>query len=132
METKQVIVIAKYLNMRKGKCVAQGAHASMKVFFDRMKQVSFAPGGAGNYLLNITSEMTEWVNGKFTKICVSADSEKQLLDIYNKALAANLPCSLIRDSGLTEFSGVPTLTAVAIGPDDSDAIDKITGDLPLL
>ena len=34
MEPKQVIVMRKDLNMRKGKMIAQGAHASMKVFFD--------------------------------------------------------------------------------------------------
>lgn len=34
MIVKQVIVIRKDLNMRKGKMIAQGAHASMKVFFD--------------------------------------------------------------------------------------------------
>ncbi|MFW6312039.1 MAG: peptidyl-tRNA hydrolase [Nanoarchaeota archaeon] len=31
---KQVIIIRKDLNMRKGKMVAQGAHASMAIFFD--------------------------------------------------------------------------------------------------
>jgi len=34
MEVKQVIVLRKDLQMRKGKMIAQGAHASMKVFFD--------------------------------------------------------------------------------------------------
>ena len=34
MDIKQVIVLRKDLNMRKGKMVVQGSHASMKVFFD--------------------------------------------------------------------------------------------------
>jgi PTH2 family peptidyl-tRNA hydrolase len=33
---KQVIIIRKDLNMRKGKMIAQGAHASMKAIFDLM------------------------------------------------------------------------------------------------
>lgn len=33
---KQVIIVRTDLNMRNGKMVAQGAHASMKVFFDMM------------------------------------------------------------------------------------------------
>ena len=33
---KQVIIMRTDLNMRKGKMIAQGAHASQKVFFDRM------------------------------------------------------------------------------------------------
>lgn len=36
MLTKQVIVLRKELNMQKGKIATQVAHASMKVFFDRM------------------------------------------------------------------------------------------------
>lgn len=35
-EPKQVIVMRTDLKMRKGKMIAQGAHASMKVFFDAM------------------------------------------------------------------------------------------------
>jgi peptidyl-tRNA hydrolase, PTH2 family len=36
LEIKQVIVVRKDLNMRKGKIAAQVAHASMKIFFDKM------------------------------------------------------------------------------------------------
>lgn len=34
-DVKQVLVIRKDLNMRKGKMVAQGAHSAMKVVFDQ-------------------------------------------------------------------------------------------------
>ena len=74
----------------------------------------------------------EWLNGSFTKIVVYVNSEQELLDIYEKAKDAKLPCSLIQDSGFTEFHGVPTYTAVAVGPWWSEAVDEITGDLPLL
>ena len=36
-EAKQIIVIRKDLNMRKGKMISQGAHASMAVFFNLIK-----------------------------------------------------------------------------------------------
>ena len=129
METKQVIVLRKDLNMRKGKMVAQGAHASMKVFFDRMTENN------GSYVISakqVTEAMNEWMQGSFTKVCVSVNSEQELLDIFNKARSVGIPCSLITDAGKTEFSGVPTKTAVAIGPDEVSKIDKITGDLTLL
>ena len=41
MQTKQVIVIRKDLNMRKGKMIAQGAHASMKVILDEFHFETF-------------------------------------------------------------------------------------------
>lgn len=133
---KQVIVMRKDLNMRKGKMCAQAAHSSMKVFFDRMKHQresgTILDQNSLNYELNVTLEMKEWIDGIFTKICVSVDSEQELIDIYNKAKEANLPCSLIEDNGLTEFNGIKTKTCCAIGPAQSEEIDKITGHLKLL
>lgn len=130
---KQVIVIRKDLNMRKGKMVAQGSHASMKVFFDRIYRCDLVEDKY-NYgiAIRITPEMQEWVHGLFTKICVSVDSEQELMDVYNKAKAADLPCTLIEDAGLTEFAGKKTLTCCAIGPANEDKINLITGNLKLL
>ena len=123
---KQVIVIRKDLNMRKGKMIAQGAHASLKVFLDRKQMVG------RDCVISLTDQMHEWINGIFTKICVSVDSEVELLDIYNRAKEDNLPVALIQDCGLTEFGNVPTYTCLAIGPDEIEKIDKITGGLKLL
>lgn len=130
MDTKQVIVLRKDLNMRKGKMVAQGAHASMKVFFDMM-----GAHDDGSYVIdqdNITDAMREWIDGAFTKICVSVNSEEELLAVYERARSNGIPASLIQDAGRTEFGGVPTYTAVAVGPDTPENIDPITGNLPLL
>jgi len=129
MNIKQVIVLRKDLKMRKGKMVAQGAHASMKAIFDR--------GGVKHpesdvLVIEMTPEMKSWITGIFTKICVSVDSEEELLSIHQQAKEAGLICSLIQDAGLTEFGGVPTYTAVAVGPAESEDIDKITGGLKLL
>lgn len=126
-ETKQVIVVRKDLGMRKGKMIAQGAHASMKVFFDIMEHYV-----DNYYVLCLTKAMVCWVEGRFTKIVVGVNSEEELLELYNKAKDKNLSCALITDAGLTEFNGMPTNTAIAIGPDWSDDIDSITGHLSLL
>jgi peptidyl-tRNA hydrolase len=56
----------------------------------------------------------------------------ELLALQARAEAAGLINALIQDAGLTEFGGVPTYTAVAIGPDRADRVDAITGQLPLL
>jgi PTH2 family peptidyl-tRNA hydrolase len=129
---KQVIVLRKDLNMRKGKMVAQGAHASMAAilkygWFDLTKEK-----GENEFHLTMTPDVEEWLEGNFAKICVSADSEEELLALYKAAQQADMPCSLIQDAGFTEFNGVPTYTAVAIGPAQATEIDKITGNLKLL
>ena len=74
----------------------------------------------------------EWINGTYAKICVSVDSEAELLGVYESAVEADLLVSLITDLGATEFHGVPTRTCLAIGPARSSDIDKITGGLKLL
>ena len=119
-EPKQIIVMRKDLNMRKGKMVAQGAHASMAAILQSNKEIKKTPA------------LEEWLNGRFTKICVSVNSEEELLTVYNQAKEAGIICSLITDAGLTEFNGVPTITCAAIGPDYPEEIDPITKDLKLL
>lgn len=141
MTSKQVIVMRKDLNMRKGKMVAQGAHASLKVILDMMTLSSGfehmvtqgADGVAKGYLdIHGGTALNDWIYGKFTKVCLGVDSEEELLEIVNQAQVAGLPCALITDAGLTEFNGVPTNTCCAIGPAWSEEIDAITGHLKLL
>lgn len=136
---KQVIVVRKDLNMRKGKMSAQVAHASMKVFFDRMHQgetkkieYDFTTEYQETYDVYFSKEMKEWMNGSFTKIVVSVNSEQELLDLKNKAKENNIVHALIMDNGLTEFHNIPTYTCLAIGPDDNSKIDLLTKDLPLI
>lgn len=124
---KQVIVIRKDLNMRKGKMVAQGAHASLKTFTDLFRLTE-----EGKAELSLTPEMVEWLMTDYRKICVGVNSEEELLALHNQAKDAGLPTSLVRDHGLTEFGGVPTHTAVSIGPARAEDVDKITGHLSLL
>jgi PTH2 family peptidyl-tRNA hydrolase len=151
---KQVICVRTDLRnsqgqkIRTGKIAAQVAHASMKVFFDKFsnwchKQIITSEKETPNIFnkpissqhtteLSLTDDEYEWVKGVFTKICVSVDSEEQLMSIYNFAVLAKLPCALITDSGATEFNGVPTKTCCAIGPAKAELIDQITGELKLL
>jgi peptidyl-tRNA hydrolase, PTH2 family len=134
---KQVIVMRKDLGMRKGKMIAQGAHASLKVLLD---------GGelAGEtYTIHVWPAAAAWLGGRggeggpsprnrFTKVCVSVDSEAALDAIVERARTAGVPCALIVDAGATEFHGVPTKTCCAVGPAWTEDVDTITGELPLL
>lgn len=126
MEIKQVIVLRKDLNMRKGKMIVQGCHASVQVCIQLERSCTGFEGYPDD------SPYWEWINGSQTKVCVSVNSEEELCALYEQAKSAGIPCSLITDAGKTEFGGVPTKTCVAIGPDEVSEINKITGSLTLL
>lgn len=131
---KQVIVCRKDLKLRKGKWAAQASHASMKVFFDRIEEIYPDARMEKPYKMmieDITPAMKEWITGIFVKVVVGCDDEAHLFKLKREAEESGLPVSLIKDAGLTQLKE-PTYTCIAIGPDDSEKIDKVTGDLSLL
>lgn len=136
-DIKQVIVMRNDLGMRKGKMIAQGAHASM-AFMTRKLATSVTPEkeiyGVRLYgaECNLTEPQLRWLESSFTKICVRVNSEEELMRIHLKCVAAGIPSNVITDNGTTEFGGIPTVTCCAVGPDYSEKIDKITGHLELL
>jgi PTH2 family peptidyl-tRNA hydrolase len=77
--------------------------------------------------------MFQWISGGQTKVVVSVDSEKELMDIYHNILqTSDVPVSLILDAGRTEFNGVATYTCIAVGPAEVSKVDAFTGKLKLL
>jgi PTH2 family peptidyl-tRNA hydrolase len=135
-EVKQYIIVRTDLGMSAGKLAAQAAHASMKVFFDKMKfsnktgVTPFYPGTsdeegvAGDYSFPVTYEEKQWIEGRFTKITKKVKNENQLLKVYNQAKDAGLNVSLIKDAGLTELVG-ENYTCIAIGPNYVDKCEPI-------
>ena len=113
--------------MRKGKMIAQGAHASLNAFLSR----SWVDVDPQRILTPLGGAAAAWFNGMHTKITVYVESEQELLRLCEEAERLLLPHYLVKDAGLTEFKE-PTYTALAIGPDESDKIDVITKGLPLL
>jgi len=115
---KMVILIRNDLNMRKGKMIAQGSHASDSAISNSRD-----------------IDLEEWRDYHFSKkIVVSVNSEEELLALFEKASnQRNLNMSkLIIDEGFTEFKGVKTPTAFAIGPNIDENVDKISKKLKLL
>ncbi len=136
MNVKQVIVIRKDLKMRRGKEIAQGAHAAMAWLIDRMR-VGVGEGIWGEpsrYPVGLrlfNEAQVTWVQGLYAKVTLQVNSEAALDEVYAAAKAAGLEVHLITDAGATEFHGVPTRTCLAIGPDESEKIDPITKHLSL-
>lgn len=125
-DVKQVLVWRKDIVCRKGKVMAQISHASIAFLTRRLQD-----NGKDEFLCKLSKAEQEWLNNSFKKITLQVENEQELLDIYQKAQSAGLIVEIIRDSGHTEFHGVPTLTCLAIGPDESNKIDPITGHLKL-
>jgi PTH2 family peptidyl-tRNA hydrolase len=141
MKTKQVIVMRKDLNMRKGKMIAQGSHASMafltkKMNLQKTMGYSIHPRQT-RYLSQAYDEkqaieITSWLTSSFRKICVYVNSEEELEAVHQKALDNGLMSHMIEDNGATEFNGVKTKTCCAIGPAIDEKFVGITSHLPLL
>ena len=125
---KQVILIRKDLKMRRGKEIAQGSHASMEFLANRLRR---QPGPGSVALLELSAVEKDWISAGMGKVCLQVNSEEELLAHHQQAIERGLSSHLIRDSGRTEFGGIPTLTACAIGPDEAAKIDQVTGDLKL-
>jgi len=114
MEYKQVIVVRKDLNLSIGKTAVQVAHASVAAYAKTGKLIK-----------------DKWEQEGAKKVVLQVDSENELKTLQQKAKHRGLTTVLIKDAGLTEIPP-GTITALAIGPEKSELIDKLTGNLPLL
>lgn len=131
-DVKQVLVVRRDLGMRRGKEIAQGAHASMAWLTRRLQKVpDFTPDDGA--VLEGTFSLAEcaWMRGTFTKVVCQVPDEAALRDLHDAARRAGLESYLITDAGKTEFGGVPTATAVGVGPDWSEKVDAVTRELKL-
>jgi PTH2 family peptidyl-tRNA hydrolase len=147
---KQVIIMRKDLKLRRGKEIAQGAHASIAWLTSRLVFLESPPktcptpicphiesdpdcdGGLPEEADAVFSRAErQWLKSSFRKITLQVDSEEALIEVLMAAQDAGLEVNLITDAGLTEFHGVPTKTCIAIGPDFDELIDPVTADLKL-
>lgn len=111
---KQVILVRKDLKLPRGKLAAQAAHASVEAV-----------------LKSDSGDVKKWRSEGMAKIVVKVKDVKELIKYFQLAKDEDLVAALITDAGKTVIAP-GTKTCVAIGPDDEDIIDKITGDLSLL
>lgn len=122
---KQIIVLRTDLAMPPGKSASQAAHASIRFLTERINNNKslFKP--------KFSEAEQAWISGQFTKIVCRVKTPEELDELYFHARKAGLEAHRIIDSGNTVFDGVPTLTALAIGPDFNSNLDPVTGHLEL-
>jgi PTH2 family peptidyl-tRNA hydrolase len=116
-EYKQVILIRTDLKMSTGKKCAQSSHASV----------------SASDIVRIQNKgiWKSWKNSGQKKVVLKVSTIEQLTEVVKKLKSNKIPYFIVKDAGLTQLSP-GTTTAVGIGPDLSEEIDKITGDLKLL
>ncbi len=110
---KQVIVVRSDLKMGIGKIAAQSCHASLEAY----KKTNI-----------FKKKLWELENQK--KVVLKTDSPEELKRLFAECKKQKLPCSIIRDAGRTQLKP-GTCTAIGIGPDSDENIDRITGHLKL-
>jgi len=116
-EFKQVIVLRTDLGMSVGKLISQACHACLDSVEEAKKSRHEA--------------WRRWRDEGAKKVVVQAESLEDLLELAEEATELGLPFAVIEDRGLTE---VPpgTVTALGIGPERAELVDKVTGSLKLL
>jgi PTH2 family peptidyl-tRNA hydrolase len=140
---KQVFVVRKDLNMRKGKVTVQCSHASNEILLEDMNSNTLKWLYWNIYKIFFKkypgkTPLAQWLNGSSTKICLQTnggtilDIEKNFYNLRNEVEKAGIPCLIITDNSMTEFRGVPTDTVLVIGPWYSEIIDNFTGGFKLL
>jgi peptidyl-tRNA hydrolase, PTH2 family len=132
-DVKQVIVIRRDLNMRRGKEIAQGSHASSAWMADLMTSLITAePREDARLIYEAIDEAARvWLTSSFRKVTLQVRGEEEITALHEAAVALGLRSHLIRDSGKTEFAGIATVTALAIGPNLAAEIDRVTGHLTI-
>ena len=111
---KQVIVVRKDLKMGKGKIAAQSSHGSTEAV-----------------LISDKKKVSAWRKEGMKKVVLRADSLQELLDLKEIAKKNKLKFALIKDAGRTQIKK-GAFTCLAIGPDDDELLDRVTGGLKLL
>jgi PTH2 family peptidyl-tRNA hydrolase len=116
-EYKMCIVIRTDLGMSVGKMIAQACHAAVDCS-EKGKQENHAG-------------WRKWRDEGAKKVALQVDSQEELEELAEKADRLGIVSSVIQDRGLTE---VPpgSITALGLGPERNDKIDKLTGNLPLM
>ena len=114
MEFKQAILVREDLKLPKGKLAAQVSHASVDATLKSDKKI-----------------VDLWKKEGMKKVILKVNDEKELFKFKQIAEDEGIKTALITDAGHTVVEP-GTRTCLAIGPDEEQKIDRITGKLKLV
>ena len=111
---KQVILVRDDLKLPKGKMAAQCSHAAVEAVLKSDKD-----------------KVKKWRASGMMKIVLKIADEKELFKYKQIAESYMLTTAVITDAGRTVVEP-GTVTCMAIGPDEDETIDKVTGKLKIV
>jgi len=111
---KQCIVIRSDLKLSRGKTAVQASHASILAYERTPKSLR-----------------KKWMQEGQKKVALAVPGVKELYLLREQADKLGIASALVVDAGLTEIPP-GTVTALGLGPDKHEILDKITGKLKLL
>ena len=111
---KQAMIVRTDLKMGKGKIAAQCCH-----------------GAIGSYKKSPQDKIRKWENEAYAKVVLKVKTLEEITALKKLADEKGIANYLVVDAGRTQ---IPTssVTVLALGPDEDDIIDEVTGDLKLL
>jgi PTH2 family peptidyl-tRNA hydrolase len=114
MPYKQVILVREDLKLPKGKMAAQVSHASVDATLKSDRKI-----------------VDEWKKTGAGKIVLKVKDEKELFKYKQMAEDFGLKTALVKDAGHTVVEP-GTITCLGIGPDFSEKIDRVSGNLKMM
>ena len=126
-DVKQVIVVRKDLHLRRSELAAYVATASMGFLIDNNES-----DRGDEISVKLSSEEAKWINGTYKKIVVGVDSEAELKDVMFRAELSGMGVYPVFDKRHVNNEGDVTAACIAIGPDESELVDQVTGHLKLI
>ena len=111
---KQCIIIRSDLKLSKGQTAVQASHAAILAFEKSSKSAKYT-----------------WMQGGQKKVALVVGGVKELFSLKDRAEKLGISSAVVVDAGLTEIPP-GTVTALGLGPEKAETLDKITGDLKLL
>ena len=116
-EYKMCIIIRTDLKMSTGKMIAQACHAAVDA-----SELAKQQNHAG---------WRKWRDEGAKKVALQVDSQEELEELADKSDKLDIVYTVIHDRGLTEIPA-GSITALGLGPERNDKLDKVTGSLPLM
>ena len=120
-DLKMVFLVREDLKLGAGKIAAQVAHAAVSLYDDISLE------GTGYY----QQALEHWNEYGAKKIVLKAKNLDELKMIKKKCKQLKIPSVLISDAGHTQVDP-GTKTVLGIGPEESEKLDKITGEFKLM